>query len=555
MAFVDLSAMRDPYFEVRIGPPGAQPSQMVVLDPRVHALIHSFEYTETRDGGQGSASRITLTFLEDLNKPGSVLDLVFDKGGFVRFVAPNEIASGKQQQKVIEKSEFEQGKDVTSATKSDDLKRAEDERINELKRRQVQLAPKFILQERNTVEVTWGYRTQNSGTPGFDKLTPRTVRGEVLQITHRATEGDVASTELVAVDVGSGELSKIMAKEGVNFSVGRTKALLASVGKSLNETAKRLDTAPARIDDIVRAIAFAVVKNADVDIHLTDEEKTLDLQDPESSRSWAKSTNLHTFLKEQAEKLHAHYFVTSENRGGKVITIFHFVSRRRHEGSNKFHFVWKSGLGGDPSESKGQSSLAFNTILNYNLALYPQGGDGAGTSGVCTETKKVVGSVATTSAKFRANLGEKVGEVKIQTPINSDPATAANANGVGVSTYHPACEPSQHIAEADRIAGRMDRSLRLDLKTIGIPQLTPTVVKVSNIGVRYSGMYYLLSVTHKIDGADGYTCSCVGESNVVASGGTSVAGPPVRNDLAEKRLIDFRAEEGETPKNLEIPRG
>jgi len=552
MAFIDLALMRDPYFEVRIGPPGAQDKDLIPLSPEVHALIDSFEFNEMRDGGNGSASQIKLVFYEDLNRAGSVLDLVLDKSGpgLIKFLSPETVATGKQEQKAVEQAASEQGKDTSDPKKSGELKKSLEKRVTDLKKKQAEDAPTFMLQERNTVQVTWGYRTTSSNS----KLHPRTVRGEILQITHRASEGDIPVTEINAVDFGSGEMSKLYPVEGKAFTRGIVKQLLGGYG--LLDKSSRPDTAPARLDDIVRAIALGgIILNAETNIDLTAEELKLDIQDETSSRTWATHTNLHGFLKGLAEKIHAHYFVTSHSVGGQLKVVLNLISRRKIEGSNKFRFIWKGGAQG--INSGDQNSLSYNTVLNYNLQLYPGGGEGAASNGVCSEEKQLVGHVATTSVQFRTNMGKPAANLKVKEPGKGqaakvvDPKQQKAANAVGISTYNASCSPENHVAEADRIAGRMDKSLRLEFNTIGIPQLQPGVIEMQNIGQRYSGLYYLLGVTHKISADDGYTCNCVGESNSVSTGGTSVVAPPVRNDLAEQVRLGFRGDKELSLSNLE----
>jgi len=552
MAYVDLSLMRDPFFEVRIGPPGAQEKDLILLTPEIHALIDQFEYSEVRDGGNNSASTIKLVFYEDLNKSGSVLDLVLDKAGpgLVKFLEPRTVQSSLQEQKALEQAEFEQGKDSLDPLKERSLKKSLQERVKDLKKKQSDNAHTFLLQERNTIQVTWGYRTGSSNS----NLQPRTVRGEILQITHKASESDIPTTEVQAVDFGSGEMSKLYPVEGQSFTRKIIKGLLGSYG--LKDTSKRSDTAPARIDDIVRAITLGgIILNSRPNIDLTKEELKLDIQDETSSRTWAKGTNLHGFLRELAEKIHAHYFVSSEVVNGKIVIVLNLVSRRKFEGTNKFRFIWKGGSKGINSDQ--ESSISYHTVLNYNLQLYPAGGEGATSSGICSESKKMVGHVTNTSIQFGQRHSEQLKFLNIPKPNTSlspkvvDPKQQQAANSIGVSTYNASCSPEQHIAEADRIAGRMDKSLRLEFSTIGIPQLSPGVIEMDNIGIRYSGLYYLLSVVHKISADDGYICTCVGESNSVATGGTSADGPSVRNNLAEKRRLRFRGEDFLSLANLE----
>lgn len=559
MPFIDRSQMRSPFYTVRIGPPGARnDNDFVTLPQSVVKLIHSFEYSEAIDGGRNSASRIKLVFLEDLNKPGSVLDLKFNDEGKVSFLDPTIVKNGVKQQQEISKLETAIGKSLTdtivdpSDNKSTLTKKNAEKRLIDLQKQQRANATQFLLQERNTIEVTWGYRETNDKRV-VRPLSPRVVRGEILQITHNASSSGIPITEVMAVDVGSAEMSKIYPSEAINFSRKKVKQLLN--GK-LNDPTNRSDVEPARIDDIFTAVAHKVLKNTVVrikgksTINLTPEELNFDIQDATSSRNWTMGRNLHDFLKDLAEKLHAHYYTTLEvDESKKLVTVLNLVSRRIHEGESKFHFMWKSGMGASGLSKGEDGGLVFNTMTNYSMALYPSGGNGGSSSGVCSNRKQLVGHVADIDIVFSARHSElkeiDINKAKSKSIVSQDPDNSERNKSVAVPTYSATCSDSDHEASANRLAGRMEKNLKLNFSTIGIPQLTPQVVKVSNIGERYSGLYYLLSVTHKITSDGGYVCSVVGESNAVSSGGVSVEGPPVRNDLAAEDIrLKFRSDNG-----------
>lgn len=551
---VDRREMIDPFFEVRIGPPGATQDQLVLLTPRIHGFIESFEYSEMVDGGRGSASRITLNFLEDNNKPGSVLDLAFDKKGNIKFVDAATIRNGKARDTEIK--ELEQQEANIDENTAETLKKSISKKLEALRKAKFEDVPNFILQERNTVQVTWGYRSQKAN----EKLASRTVRGEILQINHRAGENDIPTTEVMAVDLGSGELHKIYPSTGITFTVGKIKRRLGSkaLGTTIKDkqgnTINRSDDSPARIDDIIKVLATkSFLKRAKARVLLTKEELQLDLQDNTSGRTWPLGMSMHAFISQLTEKLFAHYYTTYENN----VLVINIISRRIFEKNAKFHFLWKSGIGATGSQDFKQDSTVYNTILSYQLSLYPEGGSGASSTGINTETKKVVGSLATTSIEFSTRFTPsevEVKEIPSQKMNDTDPDLGVVDDDnltAGVTVYKESSGDSDHVSTADQLAGRMERGLRLQFRTIGIPQLTPATIQMSNIGSRYSGLYYLLSVTHRITNSDGYVCECVGESNAIATGGTTVKGPPVRLNLISKTTGQFRADPGANPVDFE----
>lgn len=568
MSFIDSAHMREPFIEVSIGPPGALPEEMIVLPASLHVLIDNFTFSEFVDSGKGSASRIKLVFLEDQNKPGSILDTTIKNvgktGKLVRYLDAQTLSEGKrlseEAARISKKiASLIPSADVKEATKTLKLRETEQRNLEEVEKKIQNQAPLFMLQERNTIEVRWGYR--KAGTEG--KLKSRKIKGEILQITHRATESNIASTEVMAVDIGSGEMAKIYPKKGINFSIEQTLKLIkkaipgppnsASPDPRVTDTNKK--TAPARLDYILQAVADSLLGRTRTNIQITEEEALLDIQDENSSRNWTQGMNLHEFLMKLADKIYAQYFVTTDFETNE--TVLNLISKRKFEEKNAFHFMWKSGLGGQGIDSAELSSLTFNTVKDFNLALYPGGGSGASSTGVCSNKKQITGHLAPVNIKFGAKMYEKreLIELRPQSQSDKDPNSekalkdSTGEDSTGAPIYSAACKDNTHESLANRLAGKMERGLKLSFTTIGVPQLKPGVIKFSNIGRRYSGMYNLLSVEHKVD-KSGYVCSCVGESNVVVGGGTDVVGPPVRNDLAAGVTLVYKEQPGEKNKTL-----
>lgn len=530
---VDKFDLRYPFFEVRVGPPGATEDQLVLLPPNLHRLIEVFEYTEVVDGGQDSASRLRIVMLEDQHRPGSALDLVLDKKGNIRFLTTDQVQSGLARQKEIDALAEEQAT-TEEELRSNPLKQDIQKRLISLGQEKAEDTPTFIFQERNTIQVRWGYKSRRNS---INALNDRVARGEIIQIRHRAPEGDIASTEIEAIDQGAGEFHKIVPREGKTFKVGDAKRILGS--NALGVTG-RSDEAPARVDDIIRMIAKDVLKDTVADVRLTKRELDLDIQQETSIRSWTMGQSLHEFLLSLAEGINAHYFVSHRQEQ----TVIHFVSRKLYESKGAFHFLWKSGIGASGAQNFNTDSLIFNTIKSYTMSVYPQGGKGATSTGVCSEQKQKVGALAENSVIFSDRFG--AGPISIeqntedaQSLRSADVDNYRKNDATGLAEYKETCSRDNHVAAADALAGRVERQLKFTMNTIGIPQLAPSVIRVSNIGNRYSGLYYLLSVKHRITPSGGYTCSCVGESNSVATGGVATKPSQVRMDLLNRSTIHF----------------
>lgn len=533
MAFINRSEMIDPFVEVKIGPPGAKASQMITLPTWITKLIHNFEYSLTRDGGQSSATRIQLQFLETLNKPGSLLDLRLDNDSLV-FMDAKTVKEGKQDEKDVQAT-LQDDKEISSIEKQNS-----DKKEKEIKEKIKKVKPRFLFQEQNTIQVTFGYRNSKTFL-----LSSKTVYSSILQITHKASENGIPVTEICGVDIGSNELSKIYPRQGYNFSVKRTKELLNG---TLKDPSNRGDTAPARIDDIVTAIATGILENTEVNLDFTDDELTKDIQDKHSSRTWAMGTNLHSFLKKLAEKLSCHYYMETIIKDGKTKHVINIVSRLKYESTSKFHFMWKSGQGNSGTQLNANNTLVFNTIKSYELQLYPMGGSGGSSTGVDSGNKKIDAASDPVSIGLRASgLGPVDSVLNHVEKLKTAEDLAGKMANTAAGVYSGTNDNENHKANADRLALRQGANLRLSFSTVGIPQLEPQTIVLSNIGERYSGTYYLLSVTHSINAQNGYTCSVVGEGHSVNSGGVKVPVPPVKQDTTITGTLTLKHEAGEKP--------
>lgn len=522
MALVNKSEMIDPFFEVSIGPPNARKDQMIKLPPWLQKLFHTFQYDEVRNGGETSASRIKLVILEYKNKPGSILDLRLDQD-LLKFADPNTVKEGSKN---VEEETSQETIQSDKTLETVDKQKAQEAKAK-YKEKEKKVKPRYLIQENNTVEIIFGYRSGKTKL-----LTPRRVRGEMLQITHKASQEGIPLTEISSVDTGTGEFSKMFPEQGVNFTRAKVKELL---NNSISDSSNRPDTAPARIDDIINAIASKLVKNTETNIQLTVDELKLDIQDATSSRTWGIHTNLHSFLKKLAEKLFCHYFMTMEMRDGDLINVINVISRSKYEDISKFNFMWKSGQGDAGSNTNQKDALIFNTLLSYDLQLYPVGGNGGSSIGVNSESKKLDGSNDPVGLQLRA-MRDKAREKVLETAkaIKADRGLADKTDVTGASTYSPTNSTGEHTNNVNRLSGRMSANLRLTFNTIGIPQLSPQTVQMSNIGERYNGYYYILSVSHTINAEHGYTCSAVGEGNSVRSGGVQVPTVPSKQADTDK---------------------
>jgi hypothetical protein len=145
-------------------------------------------------------------------------------------------------------------------------------------------------------------------------------------------------------------------------------------------------------------------------------------------------------------------------------------------------------------------------------------------------------------AQHKSSTTGKTQEIINASPLGNNPNPAAvgiakgiaNNEVVGMCEYSP--NESKEIMQ-DKSAVRGEEHLRLiqlDFTTIGYPKLTPGVTEITGIGVRYSGKYRLIKVTHTID-QNGYVTKCSGVSSTLGSGGVT---PPPISPKGDDKLVD-----------------
>lgn len=527
------SAYRAPFVKVRIGPPNGKTQDLITLPESIARLLDAFEYFEVMDGGKESASRITLTFIEAAEKgqdfPGRLLDLRFDGASGVKQLSRQEAQANVQQSTALIEAEQEIQTGV-----SQEKRKSAAERKSNLAQKIAKDVPMFLLQERNLVEVTWGYRNPFTR----QDLTTRTVRGTIQRIVHRASSSTIATTEIYAVDLGQGEYSKLNPNKGFNFTISAVSKILEN---EKNPNLKLSDYAtglkaepdkPARVDDVVKAIASKL--GADVVMDLSPEELQRDVQDANSGRTWAQTESLHEYLKSLAEKCYAHYYVEMDKNGKEVI---HFRTRSKVERAVSYTFGWKGAGATLP--------YVYNTIKEYTLSLFPDGGEGATSSGVDSENKEETGSDVDVDLHVVSEDG------KARKAILSDARKRADMNASAFTGYNPSSSVTDHSSTAIAYAGRLERALRLDMTIIGFPGMRPGSIKILGIGTRYSGIYYALSVTHRINAREGYLCTIMANTSALAAGGVQQLTEQAQVvDPAKKELTIVKPDGQRTAQNI-----
>lgn len=559
--YIDTALMRTPFIKIRVGPPmnNKGETKLVDLPPHVATLLSTFEYNQVIDGGQGSMGQVTLNFVEGsfndsgtnigkvgFDNPGSLLDLMLDVNDQepIRYISPEEIDKSIKQ---VEDTRIAENTKLLQSSTQDisllnSLKKNEQAILEQTQKES--FSPVFLFQERNIVEVTWGYSEADNSSQSL--LGSNTVVGQIVRIIHRAHESEIPTLEIFAVDYGTGEFSKLRPQNGRNFNRKLCAERLATKGLKMYDKRSYAGAAghqPGMVIDVVRALA-TYIPNCEANVVLTDEEHKLDLQQDNSNRTWGTGMTLHEFLKKLTEKLYAHYWVTSRinKETGQLTHVINIVSRTEKESKTLFNFVWKGGTV-DPEDK----SIVFNTVKSFTLSLFPDGGQGGSSSGVDTEKKLMIGESDPVSYQVIATPGS--GSKLIESTATTIKMDGTSLNGA--SKYNESSNISDHQATSKLYAGRMSRALRLDFITLGIPSFGPGIIHMSNIGRRYSGDYYALSVAHKISASDGYICTVLANTNAIAKGGVTNKDSLVQEATLPDVYYTVVAQDGETPVDIE----
>jgi hypothetical protein len=78
----------------------------------------------------------------------------------------------------------------------------------------------------------------------------------------------------------------------------------------------------------------------------------------------------------------------------------------------------------------------------------------------------------------------------------------------------------------------IENKLDATLNVIGRPSLENSqIINISNVGKRWSGNYYIKSVTHNMDSSNGYTCSMELTKNLEESGSESTSNKLSQDDM------------------------
>jgi hypothetical protein len=516
----DYRQFMTPYFEVTVGDPSWK--RKVQLPHHILRLIEKIEITEafyTPDAPEQPV--MTITFIEGsrepaspdhkmgtsglyqvpmsgdkvdmsiagslTNRPGIITDLRFSGSGGITFLTDKEKKTGKVDNKVQKNV---QGDNTTR------------DYPNEPR------TPRFLFQEFNKIQVKWGYVE--------DQKNQRTCMLNIIQMSTEFPEKGMPRTTVTCGPTHM-LLDQFSTKNGVTFGTRKTDS---KDGHSL------LTVTDNKVDDIVKTIA----QKSGMGVIIS-KELPADTVDKDKQRMWISGESFDQFMKRLADSCGCYYsIIPHASTGVDTIMFIKKTDFERHTVlSDKELLNWK-----------GPGSIIKDIRINADFSgLVGNAQKGINNKGEKQSDKDVDVRLL---AQHKSSTTGKTQEIINASPLGNNPNPAAvgiakgiaNNEVVGMCEYSP--NESKEIMQ-DKSAVRGEEHLRLiqlDFTTIGYPKLTPGVTEITGIGVRYSGKYRLIKVTHTID-QNGYVTKCSGVSSTLGSGGVT---PPPISPKGDDKLVD-----------------
>jgi len=408
------------------------------------------------------------------NRVGSIVDLRFSGNGGITFLTSEEKVKGAVDDRP---QESVQGKIVTRKHKKEAK------------------APKFLFDSYNLIKITWGYKE--------DTTTVRSILLSIISIETVFSDTGPTTINIQLSDKGA-ILNQIVPKNAIPFGD------VIPVNNNAVINFRDLKT-----EDLIRKIAEQSGMAAIISKNILS-----DSLDKNKQKMWIAGESFHEFLTKLAMTQNCYYKIINNPKTGKP-TIY-FIKREDFEA--------KPPLPKDKSfylEYKHPGSLVKSVSVNADF-VNPTG---YATSAIDDSGDTVSHDNDVAIQQFKNREGQVTSDPTV------DPAAKGVADGLLGGNYTGNLEitPNQnaqyHSGKAATGADRTSRMVQLDLVTIGYPKFTPGVFNISNIGVRYSGKYRVLSVAHIIDNS-GYICRMNGTTHSLAAGGTKIpdATPATENE-------------------------
>ncbi len=515
----DYERFKTPYFVITVGDPAWK--RKVTLPHHILRLVEKIEITEAfytpdaaeqpmmsitfNEGSREPASpdykmgtdglyqismdgdSVDMSIAGSLtNRPGIITDLRFSGDSGITFLTEQEKQDGKiDNRPQINVEGAETTRDYAKEPKT----------------------PVFLFQEFNKIQVEWGYAGGSH----------RTFILNIIQMSTEFPEKDIARTTIICGPT-SILLDQFSTKNGITFGI---RKIDKKDGHSL------VTVTDTKVDSIVKKIAeksgMGVVVSKDLPADTVDKGK---------QRIWIAGESFNQFMQRLADSCGCYYVVQPHATTG-IDTII-FVKKTDFE---KYLVLGDKEL----LHWKGPGSIIKEVKINADFS----GLLGNAQKGINAEGKKQSEKDIDIRLvrQYKSSETGRNQEIINASPLGNNPNPGAvgiakglaNNNVVGMCEYSPN-ESKQIMQDKSAVRGEEQlRLIQLDFTTIGYPEITPGVAEITGIGIRYSGKYRLLRVTHSLD-QNGYITKCSGISSFLGAGG--VKPPNIGSAKGEDKLVE-----------------
>lgn len=527
----DYRKFKTPFYDIEVG--DASWKRHVTLPHHILRLVDKVEITEAfySTDNQGFA-QLVISFVEGSREPASP-DYKLGTSGLYQVPGEGDqvdmdiSGSLTNRSGIITDLRFSGASGVTFLTEDEKRtgkvdntlqKNVEDKNTTRKIKKEPQ-APRFLFQEFNKIRVRWGYLE--------DMENSRYYMGTITQVQTEFPESGMPKTTITCLPTNA-LLDQFATKNGVTFG---TKTTLSQSGDSL------VVFQDIKTDTLVRKLADKSGMAAIISKNLPSETVDKDKQ-----KMWIAGESFHQFMKRLADMSGCYYIIQPNPQTGKETIIFikkqDFEKRVVLKDKELLHWKGPGSILKDVRINADFGGLLANAQKSLDENGKPQSED-------VMVSERLLN-------KFKSSETGKTQELIDADPTGQNPNPAALgvrdniANGQisGVVEVNPA-KNKQEITDAAEVKSDAQfRLIQLDFTTVGYTRLTPGVMEVTGIGVRYSGKYRILSVTHTLD-SNGYITKCSGISQSLGAGGTKL--PPITPEgqdidpLVDEKLLEKQA--------------
>ena len=486
---MDYDKFKDPFFEIKVG--DSTGKRMVNLPHHILRLCQKIEITETFEADQ--YSMIQLTFIEGSREPasqdprlgtkglyhlpieggsrtdldiagsitnrvGTLADLRFSGSSGITFTSANEIRTGKIDNRV------QKNVDGANVTRS---------HTREPK------SPVFLFQERNQVQIRWGYKS--------DPSTVRSIRGYIVMLNVNYPDSAQVTTTITC-HTAKFAVDQIAPRSGVPFGtrerVGGNSVITFKDPKS-NDLIKKICS-----DAGLKCIVSDDLLNANHDRH--------------HMKVWVAGESFAQFLNKLAEEHDAVWDIIPDPKTGEDTLIFlrqNALYSRPIKGTTILLAYKQPG------------SILHSVEVNADFGFV----GGFASLGTDPNGDQVKNSTDTGEKAIQLYKADnKTQQVVDYKPTSNNPVKSAqaitdkilNGQATGKAEINPSTTgEQQQFSEAADVTAKeqMSRAITLGFQTLGYTRLSPGAAFFDNLGVRYSGTYRIINVTHTLE-PGGYTC-------------------------------------------------